>query len=80
MTLGSRLYNFYVSWWDKDFHSNSINWLNRVAELYLVRLSLEDSEPSVMGGSNPSTDSRTNVKCRGLSSSILASDIHKCHF
>jgi len=28
-----------------------------------VCLSLEDSEPSVMGGSNPSTDSRTTVKC-----------------
>jgi len=31
-------------------------------ERYLVRLSLEDSEPSVMGGSNPSTDSRTKFK------------------
>jgi len=28
-----------------------------------VRLLLEDSEPSVMGGSNASTDSRTKAKC-----------------
>jgi len=34
-----------------------------VAERYLLHLSLEDSEPSGMGGSNRSTDSRTTVKC-----------------
>ena len=33
-----------------------------------MRLLLEDSEPSVMGGSNPSTDSRTKVKCSAYSS------------
>jgi len=46
-----------------DFNSNWNNWLNRVAERYLMHLSLEDSEPSFMGGSNLSTDSRTTVKC-----------------
>jgi len=57
-----------VSCWGKDFNSHWINWLNRVAERYLVHLSLEDSEPSVMGGSNPSTESRTTAKCSAHSS------------
>jgi len=37
-------------------------------ELYSLHLSLEDNELSVMGGSNPSTDSRTKVKCSAHSS------------
>jgi len=45
----------------KDFSNNWINWLNKVAELYLLHISLEDSEPSVLGGSNHSTDSQ--VQC-----------------
>jgi len=37
-------------------------------ERYLLHLSLEDNELAVMGGSNPSTESRTNVKCSANSS------------
>ena len=66
--ISSRLRNFYVSWLVKDFNSNWINWLNRVAERYIVHLSLEDNEPSVMGGSNPSKDGRTVAKCSTHSS------------
>jgi len=37
-------------------------------ERYLLHISLEDNEPSVVGGANPSTESRTYVKCSAHSS------------
>jgi hypothetical protein len=37
-------------------------------KLYSLHLSLEDNELSVMGGSNPSTESRTKIKCIAQSS------------